>query len=364
MHNIRLYLLTFFIVFAALSVSASAAYYSITGLSKLFAGASFEVKIMATSLEISKLVIASVLYQYWDVFNKILRSYLSAALFVLIVITSVGIYGFLSSAYQETANKSGIVDYEIQLINTKKERFKKEVTFLLEEKNALINTITELNKGLSNNVISYIDKKTGQKVTTTSNKKTKALREELAAAKAQRDSVSLNYDAAIDSLNLYEVQLLNAKSNNDLAGELGPLKYVSDLTGKDMDVVINVLLLIIIFVFDPLAISLVIAANVVVSNINREVQKNTEDDKENNEQEENVAPVNDDISSFLAEDIEEIKEDVIQNEEESENENLTTETSEEKNEPEKKQRFINNPRFQKLAEKILEKKKQNRVWRL
>ena len=69
----------FIIALSALSVSASAAFYSVTGLSKLFAGASTEVLIMAGSLEISKLVIASLLYQYWDTINKVLRTYLSVA---------------------------------------------------------------------------------------------------------------------------------------------------------------------------------------------------------------------------------------------------------------------------------------------
>jgi hypothetical protein len=89
------------IALSALSVSGSAAFYSVSGLSKLFAGASFEVIIMASSLEISKLVIASLLYQYWDVINKWLRTYLASAVVILVLITSMGIYGFLSAAYQD-----------------------------------------------------------------------------------------------------------------------------------------------------------------------------------------------------------------------------------------------------------------------
>ena len=103
----------FVVALSALSVSASAAFYSVSGLSKLFAGASLEVLIMATSLEVSKLVIASLLYQYWKDLNKLLRFYLTSAAFILVLITSMGIYGFLSAAYQETATKSGIIDREI-----------------------------------------------------------------------------------------------------------------------------------------------------------------------------------------------------------------------------------------------------------
>ena len=81
----------FLIAASALSVSASAAFYSVSGLSKLFAGASFEVIIMAASLEVAKLVIASLLYQYWDTINKWLRTYLTIAATVLVLITSMGI---------------------------------------------------------------------------------------------------------------------------------------------------------------------------------------------------------------------------------------------------------------------------------
>ena len=93
-------LLPFIIAFSALSVSASAAFYSVFGLSHLFAGASTEVIIMAGALEFAKLVCASLLYQYWNVINKWLRAYLVSAVFILMIITSGGIYGFLSGAFQ------------------------------------------------------------------------------------------------------------------------------------------------------------------------------------------------------------------------------------------------------------------------
>src|SRR5210317_551457 len=111
------------IALSALSVSASAAFYSVTGLSKLFAGASFEVLIMAGSLEIAKLVIASLLYQYWSELNRLLKIYLTIAAAVLVMITSAGIYGFLSAAYQETASRAGVIDKQIELLEVKKNRF-------------------------------------------------------------------------------------------------------------------------------------------------------------------------------------------------------------------------------------------------
>ena len=115
------------IAFSALSVSASAAFYSVSGLSKLFAGASFEVIIMAGSLEVAKLVIASLLYQYWDTLNKWLRTYLSIATVVLVLITSMGIYGFLSAAYQETYSKLLIQENQIEFIENKAKFYEEDL---------------------------------------------------------------------------------------------------------------------------------------------------------------------------------------------------------------------------------------------
>ena len=102
--------LPYIIALSAIFVSSSAIFYSVYGLSKLFAGASKAVIIMASSLEIAKLVVASLLYVYWDEINKWLRLYLTVACVTLMLITSGGIYGFLSGAYQETAIKSELLD--------------------------------------------------------------------------------------------------------------------------------------------------------------------------------------------------------------------------------------------------------------
>ena len=117
--NIKKGMFPFLVGFSALSVSGSAAFYSVFGLSKLFAGASTEVIIMAGSLEIAKLVTASLLYQYWDTINKALKYYLTLAVIILILITSMGIYGFLSAAYQDTFNKLTYVDNEKAFLNQK-----------------------------------------------------------------------------------------------------------------------------------------------------------------------------------------------------------------------------------------------------
>jgi hypothetical protein len=157
------------IALSALAVSGSAAFYSVFGLSKLFAGASTQVIIMAGSLEFAKLVVASLLYQYWDTINRALKIYLSLACFILILITSGGIYGFLSGAYQETATKSELLDKSLAIINQKQIRFEEQKTDLTLEKTQLNQSISELRISLSNpSSVSYYDKEAEQVITTTS----------------------------------------------------------------------------------------------------------------------------------------------------------------------------------------------------
>jgi len=275
----------FIIALSALSVSASAAFYSVTGLSKLFAGAATAVLIMATSLEVSKLVIASLLYQYWKSLNKLLRVYLTVAAAVLVLITSAGIYGFLSGAYQETASKSGILDKEVEVIELKKNRFIENRDYYLLEKKELDESITSLRDGLANNKIQYRDSETGQIITTTSSSTRRSLERQLNEAVESRNEISQKIEIVTDSITSLEVQILDLESNTDLASELGPLKYISELTGTPMDKVINILMLVIIFVFDPLAISLVIAANFAFEKVSLESKerKKLEEEKKQRE---------------------------------------------------------------------------------
>ena len=248
------------IAFSALSVSASAAFYSVSGLSKLFAGAAFAVIVMAASLEIAKLVIASLLYQYRKTLPKFLKWYLSMACFVLILITSMGIYGFLSAAYQETAAKAGNVDSQIALIETKRDNIKEQLFVYNEEKSSINEAVTSLRNGLSNNKIQYTDT-LGNVITTTSRATRNALEKQLDQAIDRQTIINAKVDQLNEKLFNYETEIVEVSMSNEVAGELGPLKYLSGLTGIPMDEIINYLLLTIIFVFDPLAIALVIAAN-------------------------------------------------------------------------------------------------------
>jgi len=260
MEKLRKGIFPFIIALSALSVSLSAAFYSVSGLGKLFAGASLQVIIMASSLEVAKLVIASLLYQYWNTINKLLRAYLSVATIVLMLITSMGIYGFLSGAYQETANRAGTVDAQVTLLETKKSNYIGQRDLLVKEKEGLVTSMTNLQSGLANNKTSYVDKK-GNLIQSSSSADRRSLERQLDASNTRQESLNVKLDDVNTKIFDLDNQIIEVKTGNDVAAELGPLRYISGLTGIPMDQIVNYLLLIIIFVFDPLAISLVIAAN-------------------------------------------------------------------------------------------------------
>jgi len=256
----------FLIAFSALSVSASAAFYSVSGLSKLFAGASFEVIIMAGSLEVAKLVIASLLYQYWDTINKILRVYLSIATVILVLITSMGIYGFLSAAYQDTYRQLTIKENQISFLDQKKEFYEKDVARYDEELERISNNISTLSGAKASSIqVRDTTSSTGfrQTISTT---ELRLSQKRIDVEEQNRKSVQAKREQVADSLQKYQLAILDLENNAEVAGELGPLQYLSGLTGIGMDKIINYLLLVIIFVFDPLAISLVVAANFAFAN--------------------------------------------------------------------------------------------------
>lgn len=318
MKRIQRNLFPFIIAFSALSVSASAAFYSVSGLSKLFAGATFEVIIMAGSLEVAKLVIASLLYQYWDTINKLLRTYLAIAAVVLVLITSMGIYGFLSAAYQETYNKLSIVENEKSFINQKIDFYQNDVTRYDEELKRIASNISILSNAKAQSIQVRDTTVSGGVRQTISTSELRLAQSRIKTEEENRKDVQARREIAADSLQKFQLEVLELDNNTEVAGELGPLQYLSGLTGVSMDRIINWLLLIIIFVFDPLAISLVIAANFAFDKARP--KKNLYGEEEWDEDHALDLVMNDMVKDFTEEDIQKI---IDTNEEEIEpNEDL------------------------------------------
>ena len=261
MEKLKANILPVLIALSALSVSGSAAFYSVSGLSKLFAGASFAVILMSSSLEISKLVIASLLYQYWDTINKWLRTYLASAVIILVLITSMGIYGFLSAAYQDTYRNLSVKDNKIAFLTQKKDFYESDVLRYDEELNRISENISILSNAKSTGIQVRDTTSTTGFRNTISTTELRLSQKRITVEEENRKRVQSKREIVADSLQKYQLSILTLENDSESTGELGPLQYLSGLTGIPMDKIINILLLVIIFVFDPLAISLVISAN-------------------------------------------------------------------------------------------------------
>ena len=254
--------LPWFLLFCALGLSGTAAYYSVVGLSIVFVGVALPVIIMGSFLEISKIAIATYLHDKWKETYGVLKIYLTIALVTLSIITSLGIYGLLSTGFQENIAKLEINEKKVKNIEVKKKRFEEVKDELTNEKVTLDGDITKLRDGLSNNTTTQsVDRKTGQVVTKANNANRKSFETQLSQAQVRRDTIAKRIDSMNDSITKLDVNILNMESEEISGSELGALKYVSELLNWDIKKTANLFILILIFVFDPLAITLVIATN-------------------------------------------------------------------------------------------------------
>jgi hypothetical protein len=260
--NMKQKFLPWFLLFCAIGLSATAAYYSVIGLSIVFAGVAIPVIVMGSFLEVSKIAIATYLHNAWKNTYTLLKIYLTIALVILSVITSIGIYGLLSTGFQENIAKLEIGGKQIQNIEVKKQRFEEIKSELEKEKSTLDKDISQLRNALSTNTTTQsVDARTGQVVTRANNANRKSFEAQLAAAQVSKDKLSTKIDALNDSITNLDIKVLDMESKASEGNELGAVQYVSEITGADVKTVANWFIFMLIFVFDPLAITLVIATN-------------------------------------------------------------------------------------------------------
>ena len=246
---------------SALFVAFNAAFFSVSGLSKLFAGASLSVMLMASSLEAAKLITAGYLYNYWEKINKVFRWYLVTGVVILVLITSLGIYGFLTSAFQDTFNQFSVNEKEKTFLQQKEKFYADDVARYDEELERISNNISTLSNAKSQSIQVRDTSVVGGVRTTISTAELRLAQNRISVEEENRKSVQAKREVAADSLQSIQIKILELDTNLEGASELGPLQYLSGLTGYGMDKIINWLILIIIFVFDPLAVALVVAFN-------------------------------------------------------------------------------------------------------
>lgn len=296
--------------FSAFIVAACAAFFSVFGLSQLFAGASTAVIIMASALEFSKLVAATFLHRYWVEISRVLRIYLTIGVIILVTITSAGIYGFLSNAYQKTATALSHHEGEVVLIDNKIDLFNQKVVrnqSLIDGKLDRAKNLTDLRTKQEVRLDSMINRRYFQNATTT--------REEINSANISIESLNADADKLVnenntlnDSVGKYQLTKLELIASSDVAAEIGPLKYLSELLDKPMDIIVNYFILLLIVVFDPLAISLVIATSWVFTHKRKLINTPSTDNPEPTQPGED--------EEIDIDNLEETKEEIIDEEEE------------------------------------------------
>jgi hypothetical protein len=249
--------------FSALLVAGCAAYFSVTGLGVLFSGASIAVMIMASSLEFAKLVCATYLKQKWNVIKGLNKWYLTASVVVLMLITSAGIFGFLSNAFQQQNIKLQQVEREISVWDTKVKSDSQQIASLTVQLNNLQSNQGKILDGgtVNNRLLKSVDNRDVQ-------------------SQKLQDKINSIQDSTV----AYNSKINEIKNDNiELEREIGGFRFVAESFNLPLITVVKFFIILIVLVFDPLAVALIIAFNQMLSDDSKP--------KEKNDPEPNVEPI-------------------------------------------------------------------------
>ena len=242
--------MTFLMFFCALALSASAAWYSIIGLTAIFAAAKLPIIIMGATLEVSKLVVASWLYRNWKEIPFLMKTYLTGALLVLMFLTSMGIFGFLSKSHADQSMNSGDVLAKIEMLEQK---IQIEQSKIDSAKTTLAQLDAQVNEMI------------GRSTSTSAINRSITIRKQ---QDKERSVLIQSIEESQSRINELREELIPYKTQNrQLEAEVGPIKYIAALIyGENPDEnllekAIRWVILLIVGVFDPLAVVMLIAAN-------------------------------------------------------------------------------------------------------
>ena len=247
--------LKYLVGLSAVIVAGCAAYFSVTGLGVLFAGASTAVMVMAGSLEFAKLVVATYLKQKWDDIGGFNKWYLTSAVGILMLITSAGIFGYLSNAFQQQNLGLQKVDRDIAVYQTQITKNDAEITRYTTQ----LTNQQNIRNSQESNLSKQIDK---DKSTSRVSQMIKSADKEISSISNRIDELTIKNNAALDSINVI-------KNNNiELEKEVGGFRFVAEAFNVPLNSVVKFFIFIIVFVFDPLAVALIIAFNGLIGKKN------------------------------------------------------------------------------------------------
>jgi Tfp pilus assembly protein PilO len=248
----------------ALLVAGCAAYFSVQGLATLYAAKFVSVCIMAGSLEVGKLVAASFLHRYWHTCGKLLKCYLTCAVIILMGITSLGIFGFLTGAYQQSHVK-------VELTDTKQDALYSKKQFLQEQRASLTDRVKTLNEAR---------KAQEKRLPDLSTRAAKPIYEDIKRSGEEINVTRSKIDDLSNQLLQVSEASINTKIESSKEADIGTLKYVAKVFNVDMDTIVKWFTLAIVCVFDPLAVALILAYNSLVEKKQTSVKEEEPEEEE------------------------------------------------------------------------------------
>jgi len=251
---------TILLFLTALLVAGCAAYFSVLGIATLFSGHYFQVLIMAGSLELGKLIATSFLYRYWKKTAWFLKIYMVLAVLILMVITSMGIYGYLSSGFQVNAGKMQGVEKQVSLIETQKDFISKEI----EQNNKRVDTLNAARTTQE------------QRLPSMSRISAAPVYEDMARSAEEIKDLKTRNQELTNSLLSKDTELLDLQKQNNEIHDIGTFKFVAESLGIPLETVVKLFIIIIVCVFDPLAVSLILSYNIASRGSVLKEEKNSE----------------------------------------------------------------------------------------
>ena len=247
---------------SSLLVAGAAAYFSVLGIATLFAGSYYQVMVMAGSLEFGKLIAASFLHRYWKQTSWWLKAYMSIAVITLMAVTSIGIFGYLSAAYQVNSAKFEQIDSNIKLIEGQKQLLIQEI----ESNNERVKILNEIRKTQEQRVQDAGNYKLPREQAYAAIEKANTELQTLTVRNQELQEEQFKKDSEISEL----------KQETAKAKDIGTFKFVADYINKPVDTIVIWFVFCLMFVFDPLAVSLVIAFNTAILNREKKNLKKAE----------------------------------------------------------------------------------------
>lgn len=244
-------------------IATTAAVFSVTGVADIFAGAAMSVMIMASVLELGKIVAVSFLHRYWSQLSMIMKSYLLTAIVILMMITSIGIYGFLTTAYESVKQRNQQTEFQVVILQQRQQQFDQRIANInvvvlqqQQQQLQLQQQLQQLNSRqdtLINRGQTSIAKRYGTQTSETINA--------IKSSQQQINMLQQQQQSFMDSINNYNLQIQMIKSTANI-GEMAAIRFLSGILSISPDHAVNLYILMFIFVFDPLAVVLVLATNI------------------------------------------------------------------------------------------------------